>query len=78
MLKAYTFQRSTPTISGVFFPSASDDINIRQTRWSKGEVDENRIKKSAQAKLTFFVVIIDHNIIVCGMVYGITRRNLLK
>ena len=60
-----------------FFSSASDDINIRQTRWPKGEVDENRVKKSAQAKLTFFIVIIDH-IIICGMVYGITRRNLLE
>ena len=41
-------------------------------------MDENRVKKSAQAKLTFFIVIIDHIIIVCGMVYGITRRNLLE
>ena len=40
-------------------------------------MDENRVKKSAQAKLTFFIVIIDH-IIICGMVYGITRRNLLE
>ena len=78
VLKAYTFQRSASTIFGVFFSSASDDINIRQTRWPKGEVDENRVKKSAQAKLTFFVVITDHIIIICGMVYGITRRNLLE
>ena len=41
-------------------------------------MDENRVKKSAQAKLTFVVLIIDHIIIICGMVYGITRRNLLE
>ena len=74
MLKAHTFQRSTSTIFGFFFSSASDDINIRQTRWPKGEVDENRVKKSAQAKLTFFVVITDHIIIICGMVYGFARN----
>ena len=62
----------------VFFSSASDDINIRQTRRPKGEVDENRVKKSAQAKLTLFVVFTDHIIIICGMVYGTTRRNLLE
>ena len=78
MLKAHTFQRSTSTIFGGVFSSASDDINIRQTRRPKGEVDENRVKKSAQAKLTLFVVFTDHIIIICGMVYGITRRNLLE
>ena len=31
-------------------------MNITQTRWPKGEVNENRVKKSAQAKLTFFVI----------------------
>ena len=31
-----------------------DYMNITQTRWPKGEVNENRVKKSAQAKLTFF------------------------
>ena len=42
------------------------------------EVDKNRIKKSALAKLTFFVLIIDHIIIICGMIYDITRRNRLE
>ena len=32
-------------------------MNIRQTRWPKVEVDENKVKKSAQAKLAFFVVL---------------------
>ena len=57
--------------------SASDDINIRQTRWPKGEVDKNRVKKSVQSKLTFFVIN-DHIIGICGMVYDITRRNWLE
>ena len=52
-------------------------MNIRQTRWPKVEVDENRVKKSAQAKLTFFVIT-NHIIIICGMVYGFTRRNWLE
>ena len=42
------------------------------------EVDKNRIKKSALAKLSFFVLIIDHIIIICGMIYDITRRNWLE
>ena len=33
-------------------------MNIRQTRWPKGEVDENRVKKSAQAKLTFLLLLL--------------------
>ena len=41
-----------------FFSSASDDINTRQTRWPKWEVDENRVKKSAQAKLTFLLLLL--------------------
>ena len=42
------------------------------------EVDKNRTEKSALAKLTFFVLIIDHIIIICGMIYDSTRRNWLE